>query len=565
MPAKIRVRRRPKGADPALTHCGSRGIVTMTGAWGTVMIARLFFAIALILPTAAQATWHEATSNHFIVYSEGTQQDAQEFAARLERFDYVLRSVRPVPAGTPSLKLRVFILQDQNAVGRITGGSVAGFYVPDQRGLMLVGTRRRTAGSADIRTVRENVADIDPEAVLFHEYTHHFTFQYFPATYPVWYSEGFAEFWGATRILAGDVVEVGLPADHRFSTFRALGWLPLDRLLSAHNYSEVPGENIFLLYAEGWLLVRYLFEHPQRQRQIQEYLRLVNQGVDFAEAARRAIPDMAAFNNELYQYAGARRYNVVRLPFRTIDIGQIAVRTLRPSEQALIMDELKVSRGYRQREATEYAAAVRGRAGRFPDDPFAIRLVMETQYLAENHAEAIAAADRLLAIEPNHARALTIKGMSQMAALAASRNSDQAAWRAARALVARAVNAAPQDPVVLSAYYRSFLLQNVLPPDAAQSALYTAMELAPSDDELRFLLARDYEQRGMIAEAMAVIRPVAYQVPHRPDETEGERRERQTREQRERRAGEQWHENARELLIRVEALAARPAAPSRSN
>jgi tetratricopeptide (TPR) repeat protein len=529
------------------------------------MIARLFFAIALILPTAAQATWHEATSTHFIVYSEGSQQDARDFAARLERFDFVLRRVRPVPADAPALKLRVFLLQDQNAVARIAGGSTAGFYLPDRRGLMLVGTRRRSVVSADARTAQQSGGEIEPESVLFHEYTHHFTFQYFPATYPVWYSEGFAEFWGATRILAGDVVEVGLPADHRFSTFRALGWLPLERLLAAHNYSEVPGENIFLLYAEGWLLVRYLFENPARQRQIQEYLRLVNQGVDFAEAARRAIPDLAVFNNELYQYAGPQRFNVVRLPFRTIDIGQITVRTLRPSEQALIMDEIKVSSGYRQREATEFAAAVRGRASRFPDDPFAIRLVMETQYLADNHAEAIAAADRLLSLEPNHPRALTIKGMSQMAGLAAARNTDQAAWLAARQLVARAVNAAPQDPVVLSAYFRSFLLQNVTPTDAAQNALYTAMELAPSDDELRYLLARDYEQRDMLTEAISIIRPVAYQVPHRPNETESERRERQTREQRNRRAGEEWHENARELLIRIEARAAQPAAPARSN
>ena len=112
------------------------------------------------------------------------------------------------------------------------GGSVAGYYVSDARGLMLVGTRRRATTFADIRSARNETGDIDPESVLFHEYTHHFTFQYFPATYPSWYSEGFAEFWGATRILPGDIVEVGAPADHRFSTFRALGWLHLRRLLS---------------------------------------------------------------------------------------------------------------------------------------------------------------------------------------------------------------------------------------------------------------------------------------------------------------------------------------------
>ena len=526
------------------------------------MIRKLMLAAALLLPASAKAAWHEATSRNFIVYSEGSQEDARDFAAKLERFRFVLRTMRPPPGEVPSVRLRVYLVQDQNAVQRLVGGGAAGYYVPDARGLMMVGTRRREVTSADIRSVR-NIVDLDPESVLFHEYTHHFTFQYFPATYPIWYSEGFAEFWGSTRILPGDIVEVGLPANHRFATFRALGWLPLERLLSAHNYSEVPGANLFLLYAEGWLLVRYLFDHPERQRQINEYLRLVNQGVPFNEAARRAIPDMATFDNELSSYAGAGRFSVVRLPFRAIDVGPIALRSLRPAEDAMLLDEIRVSQGYRQREAMDFANAVRGRASRFPDDPFALRLVMETQFLAGNYTEAVAAADRLLAIEPAHARALMTKGMAQMAGLKAAQNSDAASWRAARQLVIRAAAAARQDPVVLTALFRSYLMQNVLPPEDAQNALYTAMELAPSDDEIRYLLARDYEVRNMIPEAIAIIRPVAYQVPHRADESEGDRRSRRERETRAVQAGREWHENARELLIRLEGRA-RQAAPARA-
>ncbi len=527
------------------------------------MIRKLLIAAAFLLPTTARAAWHEATSNHFIVYSEGSQQDARDFAAKLERFNFVLRTTRPPPAGTaPGLRLRVFLLRNQHAVQEIAGGG-AGFYVPDARGLMLVGTRVPEGMSSDIRSARSFV-DIDPESVLFHEYTHHYTFQYFPAAYPVWYSEGFAEFWGSTRILDHDVVEVGLPANHRFSTFSALGWLPLNRVLAAHNYSEAPGENVFLLYAEGWLIVRYLFDHPDRQRQVNEYLRLVNQGVEFAEAARRAIPDMGAFDSALNAYSGAGRFSVVRLPFRTIDVGPITVRDLRPAEDSLLLDEIKVSQGYRQREAADIANGIRGRAGRFPDDPFAIRLIMETQFLAGNTAEASAAADRLLAIEPTNARALMTKGLAQMAGLVAAHSNDQAAWTAARQFLIRAKAAAPRDPVVLSAYYRSYQLQNVLPPEDAQNALYDAMELAPSDDELRYLLARDYENRSMIPEAIAIIRPVAYQVPYRANESESDRRSRRDQEARNRQAGREWHENAREMLVRLEARA-QQAAPARSN
>ena len=255
------------------------------------MIRALLIAFALLSATAARAEWHEATSANFIVYSQGSANDARDFAAKLERFHYVLRTFHRITAPRMPNKLRVFLLSSAGAVGRTVGSSgVAGYYVPDARGMMLVGTRATASrGDGDLRSA-QSIATLDPESILLHEYTHHFMFQYFPAAYPTWYSEGFAEFWGATRFLPNDVVEVGRPAEHRFSTFEALGWLPLERLLRIHNYREAGGANVFLLYAEGWLLVRYVFEHPERQRQLQEYLRLINAGTQYADAARRPFP-----------------------------------------------------------------------------------------------------------------------------------------------------------------------------------------------------------------------------------------------------------------------------------
>jgi tetratricopeptide (TPR) repeat protein len=521
------------------------------------MIRKLLIAAGLFFSTAAHAEWREATSANFIVYSDGSEQQARDFAAKLERFHFVLRTFHRVTANQSPIKLRVFLLPSASAVGRMAGsGSIGGYYVTDARGLMLVGTSARAStGSADPRSQHyEGNVNLDPEGILLHEYTHHFMFQYFPATYPTWYSEGFAEFWGATRFEPDDTVRVGLPAEHRFSTFRALGWLPLDRLLRARNYSEVGGANVFLLYAEGWLILRYCFEHPDRQRQVQQYLRLINGGTSYEDATRQAFPDLAAFNSELFNYASTTRFNEVRLPFRTIDVGQIAVRTLRPAEQALIADEIKVSQGYAQREASDFADRVRGIASRFPDDPFAIRMVMETAFLAGDNAAAATAADRLLAIEPNNGRALATRGRIQVAGLVAAHSTDQAAWNAARRLFIRANSAAPNDPILLRAYYQSFVAQGVSPPDDAQNALYTAMELAPSDGELRYELARDFEQRNMIREAIAIIRPEAYQVPHRGNESEADKRRREAREERERQAGTVRHETALEMLTRLQTV-----------
>jgi len=520
------------------------------------MIRKLLIAFGLFFSTAAQAEWYEATSRNFIVYSEGNEQDARDFAAKLERFNFVLRAYHHVTAPPAPNKLRVFLMAAKNGVARMrevpASSGIAGYYVPWARAQMMIGTRSRATNRP---------GDLDPESILLHEYTHHFMYRYFPATYPVWYSEGFAEFWGSTRFRENDVVEVGLPAEHRFNTFRQLGWLPIDRLFVAHDYREIGGTNVFLLYAEGWLILRYVFEHPERKRQLERYLNLINGGASYQDAMRQAFPDIGAFNSELFSYSGQVRYNVLQLPFRTIDVGEITTRTLRPAEQALITHEIKLSQGYPAREAQAFATEVRTIAARFPDDPFAVRMVMETERLAGNDAAALAAADRLLALEPNNARAMTIKGLIQIAALRSAGSTDQAAWTAARQLFIRANRLAENDPLVLEAYYDSFTAQGVRPPDGAQNALYSAMELAPSDPELRYKVALDFEQRNMIREAIAIIRPEAYSTPHRGNESDSERQQRERREERERDAGRTRHESAREMLARLEEKASHlPAA-----
>ena len=535
------------------------------------MIRLLLILVALTFSSAARAEWHEARSRNFIVYSEGSARDAQEFAAKLERFHFVLRTVHRVTAPPPVNPLRVFLLKDAGDVGAIygaPGSSIGGYYVPDARALMMIGTRSRASQrSQDIRTAREE-AFTDTETILLHEYAHHFMFQYFPAAYPAWYREGFAEFWGATRLLPNDVVDVGLPANERFSTFSALGWLPLERLLTGYDHRDISGTDVFLLYAEGWLLMRYVFEKPERRRQLDRYLALINRGSSFTDAAREAFPDLDRFNSELYDYAGTSRFNYVRLPFRTIDVGPIELRTPSPAEQALMRAEIRMSQGVPNRVVADFTRDVRGTAARFPSDPFALRALAEAEYLAGNHEAAIAAADRLLAVEPNHARGMVIKGRAQIAALRIASSTDNAAWDAVRRLFERAQRAAPNDPVVLEAVYDGYALQGVLPPDEAQNALYTAMELAPSDGELRYKLARDFEQRDMIADAIAIIRPEALASRHHDNESDRERRKREREEERWRAAGRERRETAREMLTRLEeklaqAQPARPAQPGR--
>jgi hypothetical protein len=252
----------------------------------------------------------------------------------------------------------------------------------------------------------------------------------------------------------------------------------------------------------------------------------------------------------------------LQLPFRDLPVGEIALRTLRPAEQPLIEHEIRLAQGsVSNREIVEFAGDVRRIAARHPEDPFALALLTEAERLAGNRDAAAAAATRWVAAAPNDGRALMFQSMLRIDALRAAGSTDAEAWNAARQPLIQASRLTPNNPLILEAYYDSFTAQNLLPPEAAQNALYTAMELAPGDDYLRFKVARDFEQREMIQEAIAIIRPVAYRLPLREDESAAARRRREAREDRERQAGRPRTETAREMLARLEARAAASPAP----
>ena len=350
----------------------------------------------LITASTAQAAWQLATSTHFAVYVDGSEATARDAAERLEKFQIALRFLSGATAPSSPVKIRVFLVSDPNAVQdtmTFGGGSgVLGYYSATIRGPFTVMSRIDERGSRGSRG-EIYVADMKAQHVLFHELTHHFSLQYFPATYPVWYSEGFAEFIGSMEFEPNDRVIVGKPVGSRYASFSDNDWLHVRKLLGAREYRDV-GSSVHLLYAEGWLLVHYLTNTKARPGQLKTYLSLINKGVAFDEAARQAFGDLDKLNSELRSYSGRAGLNTLVLPFKKLDPGAISVRRLSPAEDALLPLDIRLFAGIPAAGAAEFADKVVATAGRFPADPDAFRVLFEAQRLAGRTALAKAAAER---------------------------------------------------------------------------------------------------------------------------------------------------------------------------
>jgi hypothetical protein len=140
-------------------------------------------------------------------------------------------------------------------------------------------TPRKTTGTGRYFT---------PDLVLHHEYAHHFMLQYFPAIYPGWYTEGFAELIGSSKMMDDGRIGYGMPALHRGNEINAY-WAPLQDLLTK--------EKVHMLdtYAQGWAVTHFLTFDSKRSAQLRQYLTALGKGKSLAEAVT-AFGDLDELN-----------------------------------------------------------------------------------------------------------------------------------------------------------------------------------------------------------------------------------------------------------------------------
>jgi tetratricopeptide (TPR) repeat protein len=461
----------------------------------------------LVAAAPAGAAWREARSAHFIIYSEDKADNLRAFATELERFDAAMRLVRGLPATTdsPNNRLTVFQVSNIAAVQKLYGRraeSIAGFYNGRAGGSVAFVPRRTGASSR---------ADLSAETVLMHEYAHHFMFRNYPAAFPLWFSEGYAEFNSTARFVADGSVDLGMPAQHRALGLVYLAQLPIETMLSSDlsKLSAVGGE---AFYGRGWLLTHYLSFARERDGQLGKYLAAINKGTSSLDAARDVFGDLAKLDRELDRYVRSKM-SYMRVPGHKIGIAPVEVVELSAGANAMMPIHMRSRRGVTDDEAKKLVVQARELAAPYPADPFAQLALAEAEIDAGNLAEADAAADRVLAADPASVRAMLYKGRVAMKRLEDSKSDNAEDWKVARRWFVRANRTEPNAPEPLILFYSSFQAEGVQPTPNAVAGLETAAALAPEDDMLRLTLAYQYLVEKKLPEARAALGPAAFN-PH---------------------------------------------------
>lgn len=240
--------------------------------------SRSFFTLAVLLsliaaPLVHARDWYEYKSDNFTVYSDVSEKRVDALLRDLERFRDAVLVVTGTPDGPESSRLRVFYF---NSVAEFENFSdsrdIVGFYRDTWDGPLIFskrGSRRGMPGTG----------------IMFHEYVHHLMRSRSNTTYPMWYSEGFAELMASAEF-DNDRVTVGGFPDWRIGAFNGSSGRPLEVAdLLKPKYESESGGYWNRFYGSAWLLTHYLQfgslkDHPEYRTSTRNYLAALHDGAD---------------------------------------------------------------------------------------------------------------------------------------------------------------------------------------------------------------------------------------------------------------------------------------------
>jgi tetratricopeptide (TPR) repeat protein len=236
----------------------------------------LFFSAAQAL---AEPSWIEIRSPHFSVLTDGNERQGREVALRFEEMRSVFNRLFLKDPPQQSIPLQVIALKNEQEIRRYAPRyqgqpvNIAGYYLQNQ----------------DKNYILLDLGVNNLWETVFHEYSHCLLDGISP-NLPLWFTEGFAEFYSTIQVANRQAV-IGRPPGAVMSILRDEKLLPVSVLLNIDRKSPVYNDDSHprsIFYAQSWLLVRYLLDN-QKMEQARKYFELVQRHVSTDGALREAF------------------------------------------------------------------------------------------------------------------------------------------------------------------------------------------------------------------------------------------------------------------------------------
>ncbi|RZJ01662.1 MAG: hypothetical protein EON90_02510 [Brevundimonas sp.] len=462
-------------------------------------MTRLFLLFGVLISFAAgpaHADWRKAESEHFVVYGDTAERDLRAYAVALERFDHLLRLQLGVPAAPEGeMKLAVYLVQNRRELDLVQADlptNIGGFY------------------SAHFRDVRAVAIPGDGDVRLRHEYAHHFMFRNFPGSYPAWFREGFADFFGTATTNDQGRAEIGKPERGRVMALNNLRWLPMDRVLSPWSVTTLTREETAMAYSQSWLFTHWVLTNPERFAKLAAYFEDTSAGMPVADALQanfQMTPDQLSRTLRTYLNLGIRHAEVM-VPGT---VPEVVITRLPDSADDVFPLYVNLRDGAPPAEGAVLLTRARALAARRPDEALTRLTLARAEILFGDPVAGETALAPALEADPADVEALLL--MADARINVGEKLTDPAErerfYRQARGFLQRAFTADPNEYRVYQTIAYSRRNSSDYPTENDVELWRRAVALAPQVVSNRPVTAEAMLRRGLYDEAEGVIRPVA--------------------------------------------------------
>lgn len=456
------------------------------------VVAGVLGLALMVFAGSAQAAWVKVETDKFIVYGQGGERAVTAYATKLTTYDAVLRRFHPSTLDRkPNTKVQVYLVTSRDDLRRVRprlNRMIGGFYMAMNEGVFAMALKDAGLGEDD---------------VMFHEYAHHFMWENFPAAYPAWFVEGWAEYFMTTEIKPDEIKVGGYSVGRAYGIFGE-SWIPLEDLLSKTSF-ETREQKRDVYYSLAWLLTHYMRSDAQRAKQLDAAIVAISQGKDPVKSFETATgQSLVELTQALKKYQKLQVLGIKNPGLQA----PMTVTILPKSADDLLLADLRLILSATGDVDAEFLADVRRKAAKHPGDRFAEMVLARAEFVMGDVAAGEAIMKRRLETRPDDFEDLLLAGNGQLMAGMRAPKEREARWKAARAPLGKAYGINKNDFRPLYAYALSRSIEPTFPTDNDLKALLEARYLAPAVQELHWRAGIALVQKGRREDAAQVLAPV---------------------------------------------------------
>ncbi|SFV07217.1 hypothetical protein [Pseudoduganella namucuonensis] len=430
------------------------------------------------------SVWFKAESQHFVVYSDASQQGVAELLHNMERLDFLLRVYTKsyFKARPHEPKLTLYYHNKPGALGQHAGKAPAdaiGLYNSCSAGVQAAGVqldRIVRIENARLSTAPAN----DTLSFLFEGYARHFLYRHTDIRAPLSFIEGFAQYFADVRFSDNQLAVGKTPLNmgrylnfvedgHRYS----LSYADVldDNDSKGHNYAGEAGVRLEFA-ARSWLLTHFMLSSEENRGKLARYLNLANRDMSAAQAFETAYGIKTDQLGEMLWRYRLASIKVMQVEVPTLPTARIAFTGLPDAVTDYVMMDARLKTCPGRATGEALLRKMSANPGGMPNHPLARAALSRAQIDWGDPRDAIPYLDTLVRDDKGNAEALYLLGLAHLRAAGRQQGAAKAgALEAARRHLVDAVNADPASAEAAYALLRSEL-------DSGEELTETAMTAA---------------------------------------------------------------------------------------